>query len=542
MRINQPVTRSETLLPDGEFIYSRTDLKGTITEANEAFAKVSGFRREDMLGQPHNMVRHPDMPPQAFDDMWRDLQAGRPWRGLVKNRRSDGGYYWVVANASPVREHGRVTGYQSIRSRPALDDVAAAEAAYKRISDGDTSVRIEHGRVVPARVSPWGMLGSFPVQLIGVGLGCLLGSLLMVSGFAPLLPPYVLQGLGLVGLLWSIWFLALFVPRLRRDLGATAEHIERLLTSGNLDQRFNLSRRDTVGQIGRGLDDFVASMQATIQGMADTASQVQQVATRVARGVAESASSAEVQGEATASAAQGIEQISQSIGTVAASAAATRAAAEAASQVSMQGASLSVQASETILALAETVTTSAQQVEFLGTQSAEISRISGVIREIADQTNLLALNAAIEAARAGEQGRGFAVVADEVRKLAERTGQATQEIGTMIGSIQAETGKAVDGMRAGAVQVEAGVRLVQDAREALQAIQTQMAETQDMVNGISRLSEEQQGAVAHLTGSVERVSAMTDQNQAVIGVTREAVQILNQAVERMEIAVTQYAV
>jgi methyl-accepting chemotaxis protein len=123
-----------------------------------------------------------------------------------------------------------------------------------------------------------------------------------------------------------------------------------------------------------------------------------------------------------------------------------------------------------------------------------------------------------------------------------RHGQATQEIGTMIGSIQAETGKAVDGMRAGAVQVEAGVRLVQDAREALQAIQSQMAETQDMVNGISRLSEEQQGAVAHLTGSVERVSAMTDQNQAVIGVTREAVQILNQAVERMEIAVTQYAV
>ncbi|MBS0356840.1 MAG: methyl-accepting chemotaxis protein [Proteobacteria bacterium] len=542
MRINQPVTRSETLLPDGEFIYSRTDLKGTIIEANEAFARVSGFRREEMLGQPHNMVRHPDMPPQAFADMWRDLQAGRPWRGLVKNRRSDGGYYWVVANASPVREHGRVTGYQSIRARPAPGDVAAAEAAYKRITDGDTSIRIEHGRVVPVRVSPWALLGSFPVQLIGVGLGCLLGSLLMVSGFTPQLPPYVLQGLGLVGLLWSTWFLAFFVPRMRRDLGAITEHIERLLTSGNLDQRFNLSRPDMVGQIGRGLDDFVASMQATIQGMADTASQVQQVASRVAQGVAESASSAEVQGEATASAAQGIEQISQSIGTVAASAAATRAAAEAASQVSAEGASLSVQASETILALAETVTTSAQQVEFLGTQSAEISRISGVIREIADQTNLLALNAAIEAARAGEQGRGFAVVADEVRKLAERTGQATQEIGTMIGSIQAETGKAVDGMRAGAVQVEAGVRLVQDAREALQAIQSQMAETQDMVNGISRLSEEQQGAVAHLTGSVERVSAMTDQNQAVIGVTREAVQILNQAVERMEIAVTQYAV
>ena len=122
MRNNQPVSDRETRLPEGQFIYSRTDLKGVITEANEAFAEISAYRREEMLGENHNIVRHPDMPPEAFADMWRDLGAGRPWRGVVKNRRKDGGYYWVVANTSPIRENGRIVGYQSVRTTPCPEE------------------------------------------------------------------------------------------------------------------------------------------------------------------------------------------------------------------------------------------------------------------------------------------------------------------------------------------------------------------------------------------------------------------------------------
>ena len=137
MRNNQPVYDRETILPEGEFIYSRTDLKGVITEANEAFAAISAYDKEEMLGQSHNLVRHPDMPSEAFEDMWRDLKAGRPWSGVVKNRRKDGGYYWVVANASPVRENGQVIGYQSVRTCPNRAQIAAASAAYQRIKAGD---------------------------------------------------------------------------------------------------------------------------------------------------------------------------------------------------------------------------------------------------------------------------------------------------------------------------------------------------------------------------------------------------------------------
>ena len=136
MRKNLPVNNTETRLPENEYIYSCTDLKGRITEVNEAFCSISGFTREELVGQPHNLVRHPDMPEAAFADLWRDLKAELPWRGIVKNRRKDGGFYWVVANVSPIRENGRVIGYQSVRSCPSAEEIRATSAVYQRMSQG----------------------------------------------------------------------------------------------------------------------------------------------------------------------------------------------------------------------------------------------------------------------------------------------------------------------------------------------------------------------------------------------------------------------
>ena len=544
MKINLPVTNVETLLPEGEFIYSSTDLKGVIVEANEAFAEISNYTREEMVGQSHNLVRHPDMPPEAFADLWKDLKAGRPWRGIVKNRRKDGGFYWVVANVSPVRENGKVVGYQSVRSRPSREEIAGAEAAYKRIKDGSTVLEVRHGRVVHHRPEWLTRLLSVRSQMIITGLTALIPAIEALSDHlgGPTFPATLSVLVAAVSILYALYFLLIYVPQTARDLNQTSDWLEGVLSSGNLTQRFDLSRRDVIGGIARKADKFTSSVQATIQGIADIAKQVTLATDDVKSGMKISQDSAVKQSEATSSAAAAIEEVTVSISEVATHAKSTEETATYTGAVSRQGTEVTQNASRKVESLADTVKQAAEQVERLGLRSEEIGRVTGVIKEIADQTNLLALNAAIEAARAGEAGRGFAVVADEVRKLAERTTRATTEIAEMTQTIHDETQKAVAGMRSGAQQVADGVQLVNATEETLRQINTEMGKTTEMVGEITHASYEQQSAMTELAQNVERVSNMTEQNVAVIEQTSATVTYLDGVVMRMRKAVTQYRV
>ena len=543
MRKNLPVTNVETQLPENEFIYSRTDLKGVITEVNEAFCKVSGFTRDEMVGQSHNMVRHPDMPIAAFQDLWDDLKAGRPWRGVVKNRRKDGGFYWVVANVTPVRENGRVMGYQSVRSRPDRREIEAAAEAYRRINDGNTRLAVDHGRVARIRSSWVKASTSLGTQMAFVSvLLILLAAIDLVEVVFKLDFGVAHELLMAFSALYAVYSLSFFIPRVTRDLESVSAWIDGVLTTGNLKSRLDVDRSDLLGVVVKQMDSFVASVQATVQGMADTAKQVDSVTHDVDGGMRVVHQSAIKQSEATSAAAAAVEEVTVSISEVAEHARSTKDVAQSAGSVSQEGALRSGEACQTINALAETVKRSAGQVETLGQRSAEISQIAGVIKEIADQTNLLALNAAIEAARAGEQGRGFAVVADEVRKLAERTTRATQEISNMIELIQNDTRDAVDGMRAGAAQVEEGVSLVNAAQTALQRIKDEMDDTIQRVNEISHASNEQQEAMTQLAQNVEQVAAMTEQNVSVVNQTEGMVQQLTTMVDRMNKSVNQFTV
>lgn len=149
MRNNQPVTQNEVLLTADSLIVSKTDLKGQITSVNKDFLDISGFTEDELIGQPHNLVRHPDMPAEAFEDMWRDLKDGRPWTGLVKNRCKNGDYYWVLATATPMRENDQVVGYMSVRRMPTRQQVEAAESAYRLFREKRAAgLRIRHGAVV----------------------------------------------------------------------------------------------------------------------------------------------------------------------------------------------------------------------------------------------------------------------------------------------------------------------------------------------------------------------------------------------------------
>lgn len=149
MKINMPVTNHEIIFKDDEFMLTKTDLKGVITYTNQDFINVSGFSEEELVGSSHNLVRHPDMPSEAFADLWASLKAGQPWTGMIKNRTKSGDFYWVEANAAPIFEKGVVTGYLSARRKPSRQQVEAATAAYQLFKEGKAKgLRILEGKVI----------------------------------------------------------------------------------------------------------------------------------------------------------------------------------------------------------------------------------------------------------------------------------------------------------------------------------------------------------------------------------------------------------
>lgn len=145
MRNNQPVINEEYQVPKSIHLVSKTDLVGNIIECNDAFEAASGFTRSELIGQPHNIIRHPDVPPVVFEDMWKTLKQGLTWSQLVKNRRKNGGFYWVLAQATPIFANGKPIGYMSVRSSINEEQKKAATQAYKDIASG--KARIHYGQV-----------------------------------------------------------------------------------------------------------------------------------------------------------------------------------------------------------------------------------------------------------------------------------------------------------------------------------------------------------------------------------------------------------
>ena len=180
MKINMPVTNHEVIFDDTQFMLTKTNLKGIITYANQDFIAVSGFSEIELVGSNHNMVRHPDMPIEAFEDMWRNLKAGKPWTGMVKNRTKTGDFYWVIANAAPIIENGQVTGYLSARRKPSRQQVQAATEAYHLFKVGNAKgLLIREGRVVQNTV-----FNQLTSKLQNIGLSQRMTGLVVLSSFA----------------------------------------------------------------------------------------------------------------------------------------------------------------------------------------------------------------------------------------------------------------------------------------------------------------------------------------------------------------------
>ncbi len=288
------------------------------------------------------------------------------------------------------------------------------------------------------------------------------------------------------------------------------------LAEGDLTTRIPLAGQDELARVGASFNKMTAQFAHLISEVNSSSTQVTQNADALSVSAAQVAQSSRQQTTRAAEAASAVEQLNASFKAIATTSEDIVSAANNARDLSKQGNQVVASAVQGIERVAKNVSETAASIAELGQRSSQIGKILSVIKDIADQTNLLALNAAIEAARAGEQGRGFAVVADEVRKLAERTTAATTEISSMVGAIQNDTGQAVLTMRQGSDEVREGVALANQAGKALQDITHSVEQVVQMIGQIANATRDQSAASDSLTLTVEEIARMAQENSRAV--------------------------
>ncbi|MBR7890272.1 methyl-accepting chemotaxis protein [Marinomonas sp. A79] len=485
MRNNMPITNKEQTFDRDTKLITVTDKTGIILSCNKAFVDISGFEEHELIGQQHNLVRHPDMPAQAFKVMWEHLDAGKPWMGMVKNRCKNGDYYWVDAYITPVTENGTVIGYESVRSCPNREDVDRADKLYQNINAGKhvkTSTPI-----------------SLPNLFLVLGLGvyaALFGTGYTMASQIELL---------LTVLIYAFWTSA----QTKSTFGA----LNAMLKHSFSHPIAVSSYTDDNGAIG----ELKVSILSQLAHLDTVITRIESAAADVARESEKSASLTNLTQQAIASqqtethqVATAINEMTSAITEVSKHVGDTATHAETANQLATNGNQVANITHSAIMKLKDTVQEIGRSVHGVSDQTTKIAQAAQMIEQIAEQTNLLALNAAIEAARAGEQGRGFSVVADEVRNLAHRTQESTKEIYTIVEELTERADNAVKISEDGSRDAEEGLSHVIESGEMLAGISKAVSQIATMSTQMATAVEEQAYVAGDIKTQVANISDLAD--------------------------------
>jgi aerotaxis receptor len=485
MHSNKTLINEEVHFDESQELVSTTDLRGVITYANTEFCTVAGYSIQELVGKNHNIVRHPDMPKAAFKEMWETLKQGHSWRGMVKNRCKDGRYYWVDAFVTPIFEHGQLVGYQSVRTKPSQALKNKAQSLYNTLNANKSLFSIREQTGVRQSIT----------------IACVLLWLISSLVFAPI-------AIALLNVIVCILVIALnydelvATPKILREHKAKSDSVSRYIYSGTTahsvsdfkEQLLNAKLRTVLGR-----------MKDSTLNFNSIATNLDKQSTLTEQGIAS-------QGERLEQIASAMTQMGSTIGEISVNTAETadkvNATHSSCSEIKIHIADNSNMISELAVQVEHAATTASS----LASEADKIGQVMSEIEGIADQTNLLALNAAIEAARAGEHGRGFAVVADEVRTLSSRTQSATTQIHSSIKEIQDTLFSWSKVMQDTKEQADNCVSTTEKTQVELEGIFSQISEISHLAIQISSAAEEQQMVSNDISNNVTDIKAFGDNN------------------------------
>lgn len=677
---NQKTSNHEIDYPESMVFVTKTDTKGNITYSNDAFVEISGYSRAELIGRNHNIVRHPGMPKWAFADLWATIQAGHPWRGIVKNRAKNGDFYWVRATVAPIIVDHKVVGYMSLRRKPTRQEVENAEALYRsnlppKSSSflgwfGRLSLKLKlhlsvqlvmlsiltvssviianefkariidsaklHAKDIATQVIDsanmlmvTGRIGEVEDRQLLIkkisSSGNILSLRLMradqvVKQFGPGLPeehiesdlqrqviaskqpyydvewqdgaprlhaitPYLVStnfhgtnclschqveegsvngasdvsidmtedfasyhrvirnlAMGVGGIQILLFFIIGGI--VHRFVAKPVEEITNNLThliNGDVRGQVDISGRDELGKVLCAVQTSKVYLGSSFERVATASNKLNQV-NQLTDAVAKISEASHAQSDASAGMAAAVEQMTVSISQITDNSEDVKRISEHSKEASRNGEISVRQVIDEMTRINQAVEQVANKINELGAKSEQIKSIVKTVQEISDQTNLLALNAAIEAARAGEAGRGFAVVADEVRKLAEKTSNATQEIELVVNEINTGTNDAVCEMTATVEMVKVGSNLVQKTGDAMADINEGADKVLVGADEILTSLRELSAASRDIAVNVERVAQMSERNNLDLKGVGAAAECLQEQVLELEHSIEHFKV